>query len=103
MAKAVLNPLLDKYDIIDINMGCPAPKIVKNGEGGALMENILLAEKIIKECVKASSRPLSVKFRLGKNSDKSLEFGAMCQEAGGKFCHSSRENCRARLQRQGGL
>lgn len=85
MAKAVLNPLLDKYDIIDINMGCPAPKIVKNGEGGALMENILLAEKIIKECVKASSRPLSVKFRLGKNSDKSLEFGRMCQEAGASF------------------
>lgn len=85
MVKAIQNPLLDKYDIIDINMGCPAPKIVKNGEGAALMDNILLAEKIIKECVKSSSRPVSVKFRLGKDSDKSLEFGRMCEEAGASF------------------
>lgn len=85
MASAVVNPLLDKYDIIDINMGCPAPKIVKNGEGGALMGNIALAQKIIEECVKASKKPISVKFRLGKNSDKSLEFGRMCQEAGASY------------------
>ena len=85
MASAVVNPLLDKYDIIDINMGCPAPKIVKNGEGGALMGNIALAQKIIEECVKVSKKPISVKFRLGKNSDKSLEFGRMCQEAGASY------------------
>lgn len=85
MASAVVNPLLDKYDIIDINMGCPAPKIVKNGEGGALMGNIALAKKIIEECVKVSKKPISVKFRLGKNSDKSLEFGRMCQEAGASY------------------
>lgn len=85
MASATVNPLLDKYDIIDINMGCPAPKIVKNGEGGALMDNIVLAQKIIEECVKVSKKPISVKFRLGKNSDKSLEFGRMCQEAGASY------------------
>ena len=85
MVKAMQNPLLDKYDIIDINMGCPAPKIVKNGEGSALMDNILLAKKIIESCVKATKRPVSVKFRLGKDCDKSLEFGRMCQEAGAKY------------------
>lgn len=85
MAEAVVNPLLDKYDIIDINMGCPAPKIVKNGEGGALMDDLKLARKIIESCVKASKKPISVKFRLGKNSNKSLEFGRMCQEAGASY------------------
>ena len=85
MAQSIKNPLLDKYDIIDINMGCPAPKIVKNGEGCALMSDILLAEKIIKSCVKVSDRPISVKFRLGKDKDISLEFGKMCQEAGARF------------------
>ena len=85
LVKALENEMLDKFPAIDINMGCPAPKIVKNGEGAALMDNILLAEKIIKECVKSSSRPVSVKFRLGKDSDKRLEFGRMCEEAGASF------------------
>ena len=48
MAKAINSPFLSKYQIIDINMGCPAPKIVKNGEGSALMKNIKLASEIIK-------------------------------------------------------
>ena len=85
MALSLRNPLLDKYDIIDINMGCPAPKIVKNGEGGALMENINLAKEIITSCVKNSDRPVSVKFRLGKNKDISLDFGRMCEESGASF------------------
>ena len=85
MTKAVRNPLLDKYDIIAINMGCPAPKVVKNGEGCALMSNVCLAEKIIKACVENTKRPVSVKFRLGKDKDISLEFGKMCQEAGASF------------------
>ena len=52
------------FAILDINMGCPVPKIYKNGEGSALMENPALAEKIVKECVK-SGKTVTVKFRIG--------------------------------------
>ena len=65
MAKACQLPELQKFDIIDINMGCPAPKIVQNGEGSALMKQIDLAEKIIKACVQATNKPITVKFRAG--------------------------------------
>lgn len=85
LVKALQNPLLSHYDIIDINMGCPAPKIVKNGEGVALMKNIPLAYKLISACVKNSTRPISVKFRLGIDSDISCEFGKMCEDAGASF------------------
>lgn len=85
MVKALSSPLLQGYDIIDINMGCPAPKIVKNGEGSALMKDIVKASKIISSIVKASSKPISVKFRLGYDKDISLEFGRMCQESGASF------------------
>ena len=85
MAKALSSPLLEKYQIIDINMGCPAPKIVKNGEGSALMKNLPLASEIISSCVKASKVPVSVKFRLGYDRDISREFGRMCEESGASF------------------
>jgi len=51
--------------IIDINMGCPAPKITKNGEGSALMKRPELVEKIIKAVVRASAKPVTVKIRKG--------------------------------------
>ena len=51
--------------IIDINMGCPAPKITKNGEGSALMLKPLLIGEIVEAVVKASSKPVSVKIRKG--------------------------------------
>lgn len=85
MAASINNPMLDHYDIIDINMGCPAPKVVKNGEGSALMGNIKLASEIVSACVKESKRPVSVKFRLGVDKDISLDFGRMCQDAGASF------------------
>ncbi|MBQ8444084.1 MAG: tRNA-dihydrouridine synthase family protein [Clostridia bacterium] len=85
MAGALTNPMLEHYDIIDINMGCPAPKIVKNGEGSALMGNMPLARDIISACVKNSQKPISVKFRLGVDKDISLDFGRMCEEAGASF------------------
>ncbi len=85
MAQAISNPLLNHYQIIDINMGCPAPKIVKNGEGSALLKDLPLASKIISTCVKASDRPVSVKIRLGFDHDNSLEIGRMCQESGASF------------------
>ena len=74
---------LAPFDLIDINMGCPMPKIVKNGDGNALMENPKLAEEIVKECVKSGKR-ISVKFRVGiKTGDvMAAEFARMCEGAG---------------------
>lgn len=84
MAEAVKNPALAKFDIIDINMGCPTPKIVKNGEGAALMKDIDLAEKIIRACVEASEKPITVKFRKGwdEEHENYIEFAKMCERAG---------------------
>ncbi|MGD9901160.1 MAG: tRNA dihydrouridine synthase DusB [Spirochaetales bacterium] len=84
MALACNHPAIQKFDIIDINMGCPVPKIVKNGEGSALMQNMPLARQIIESCVKATNKPITVKFRTGW-SDKTVnavEFAKMCEEAG---------------------
>ncbi len=50
---------------IDINMGCPAPKVANNGDGSALLKSPELAEKIVRECVRASSIPVTVKIRIG--------------------------------------
>lgn len=55
-------------DIIDINMGCPAPKVVKNGDGSKLLLNLDLAEDIVREVVKAVNKPVTVKFRKGWNN-----------------------------------
>lgn len=51
--------------IVDINMGCPAPKVVKNGDGSKLLLNLELVEKIVKAAVNASSVPVTVKMRIG--------------------------------------
>lgn len=69
---------------IDINMGCPAPKIVKNCEGSALMKDPELAEKIIKSVVKKSKKPVTVKFRKGWDEDSvnAVEFAKMAENAG---------------------
>jgi nifR3 family TIM-barrel protein len=71
-------------DFIDINMGCPAPKIVKNGEGSALMKNPRLAGEIIREVVKASSVPVTVKIRKGfdENSINAVEISLIAEDAG---------------------
>ena len=53
------------FDIMDINMGCPVPKVVKNGEGSALMKNPKLAHEIISAMVKAIKKPVTVKIRKG--------------------------------------
>ena len=76
--------LSSKFDLIDINMGCPAPKIFKNGDGSALMKDLDLASKIIKACVQASKVPITVKFRSGinENNINAVEFAKMCEAAG---------------------
>lgn len=86
MARAVGNPILDGFEGIDINMGCPAPKVVKNGEGSALLKNLPLAGRIIQACKKeAGRRPLSVKVRLGFNENNITEIAKMCEESGADF------------------
>ena len=72
------------FDILDINMGCPVPKIVNNGEGSALMKNPILAEKIIKEMVKAVHKPVTVKIRMGFDDDhvNAVEMAKRAEAAG---------------------
>ncbi len=65
MAKAARIVVEQGANIIDINMGCPTPKIVRNGEGAALLTNLPLAEKIARQVVKAVDIPVTVKMRLG--------------------------------------
>ena len=74
-------------DIIDINMGCPVNKIVKNNEGSALMKNIKLAEEIITKVVEAVEVPVTVKFRKGfdHNNINAVEFAQMAEAAGAKL------------------
>lgn len=71
-------------DAIDINMGCPVPKIVNNGEGSALMKNPKLAGEIISAMVKKLKKPVTVKFRKGFNdqSVNAVEFAKMAEQSG---------------------
>ena len=72
------------FDILDINMGCPVPKVVNNGEGSALMKEPLLVGEIVSAIVKAIDKPVSVKIRAGFN-DKNLnapEIAHIAEESG---------------------
>lgn len=83
--KAIKLDELKNFDIIDINMGCPVPKITKCGEGSALMADEMRASEIVKACVSAAGgRPVTVKHRLGISDAKrnAPEFAAKMQEAG---------------------
>lgn len=81
---AIKSGKLDKFNIIDINMGCPAPKIVGNREGSFLMTDIAMAEEIIRTCVASTDKPISVKFRSGWDAlhINAVEFAQMCERAG---------------------
>ncbi len=71
-------------DIVDINMGCPAPKVVKNGDGSKLLLDIKKAEKVIKAVVKNSTKPVTLKIRKGWdcNNIVAIEFAQMAEKAG---------------------
>ena len=71
-------------DIVDINMGCPAPKVVKNGDGSKLLLDIEKAEKVIKAVVKNSTKPVTLKIRKGWdcNNIVATEFAQMAEKAG---------------------
>lgn len=75
---------LSGADILDINMGCPVGKIVKSGDGSALMRDLELAGRIIESVKSAVDRPVTVKFRKGwdNGSVNAVEFAKMCQQAG---------------------
>ena len=72
------------FDILDINMGCPVPKIVNNGEGSALMKNPRLAGEIIEKTVKAISKPVTVKIRKGfdENHVNAVEMARIAEASG---------------------
>lgn len=78
------HPLLSKCAMIDLNMGCPVPKVLKTGAGSALMQNITSASRIIDISVKTSPVPVSVKFRKGLNEQcaNAVDFAKMCEERG---------------------
>ena len=72
------------FDILDLNMGCPVPKIVNNGEGSALMKNPKLAGEIIRETVKAIDKSVTVKIRKGFDDEhiNAVEMAKIAEDAG---------------------
>lgn len=82
--KVIKSGVLNAFDIIDINMGCPAPKIVKNGDGSSLLKDLECARNVILAVVRSTDKPVTVKFRKGfnKGEDVAVEFAKMCEEAG---------------------
>ncbi len=83
MGEIACSEYLEKFDLIDINMGCPVPKIYNNKEGSYLLNDMLLASKIIKS-VKKSNKPVSVKFRIGVKEGEFVaeDFAKMCEDSG---------------------
>ena len=84
MAKAAVKTLAFNPEIIDINMGCPAPKIAGNGGGSALMKQPELAEKIVEAVVKAVDIPVTVKMRIGWDDENinCVDLAKRCENAG---------------------
>lgn len=79
--------IVEQYgDIIDINMGCPAPKVVKNGDGSKLLLNLKLIEQIVEEVVKNTNKPVTVKIRKGWNDENvvAVEAAQIIEQAGAK-------------------
>lgn len=72
------------FDIIDVNMGCPVPKVVNNGEGSALMKNPKLVEEILSSMVKVLKKPVTVKFRKGFNDSciNAVEIAKIAESCG---------------------
>ncbi len=73
---------IEEIDIIDINMGCPAPKVTKNGDGAALLKDLDKIDEILKVATKVSKKPVTVKFRIGyyKNENIAVEVAKICEK-----------------------
>ena len=91
------------FAVMDLNMGCPVPKVVNNGEGSALMKNPLLAGKIIEKTAKAIQKPLTVKIRKGFDDAhvNAVEMAKIAQESGAAAV--AVQDAGAVLFRNGGL
>ncbi|MEG1520263.1 MAG: tRNA dihydrouridine synthase DusB [Clostridia bacterium] len=83
-AEIVGSGVFDEFDVIDINMGCPVPKVAGKGEGANLMLHEELAEQLIMAVVKNTTKPVTVKFRKGWDESlvNAVEFAKMCEGAG---------------------
>jgi nifR3 family TIM-barrel protein len=84
MAEAAVQAMDFAPDFIDINMGCPAPKVAGNGGGSALMKDPITAEKIVKAVVEAVNIPVTVKMRTGWDSNNlnAVDLAKRCENAG---------------------
>ena len=82
VAKEVCDKLGERLCCIDLNMGCPAQKIVSNGDGSALMRTPALAGAIVEAVKKASAVPVTVKFRKGWDGDTCVSFAKVLEEHG---------------------
>ena len=84
IAARVADEMGDHLLCIDLNMGCPAPKITGNGDGSALMRSPALAARIIESAVKRAQAPVTVKFRKGwaEKENTAVAFARMCEESG---------------------
>ena len=86
MLQFAAEKLKDRPNVcIDLNMGCPVPKVVKNGEGSALLKSPALAEELVREAVKAAGKPVTVKMRVGFDESHPVDpvaFALRMQEAG---------------------
>lgn len=84
MAEAAQRVLAYRPQAIDINMGCPAPKVVRSGGGSALMRHPETAQAVVKAVVKAADIPVTVKIRAGwdESEKNAVEFAKRCEEAG---------------------
>ena len=84
MAEAARQIQERNFDILDVNMGCPVPKVVNNGEGSALMKNPRLAGDIVRALVKAVKKPVTVKIRKGFDEDQvnAVEMARILEDAG---------------------
>ncbi len=87
----IMAEVVEKYintrediDILDINMGCPAPKIVKNGDGSALLKSPELVRQILRKVVRASRKPVTVKIRMGwdESSINGVEITKIAEQEG---------------------
>ncbi len=82
MAGQLSSPFFDSFDIIDINMGCPARKIISNNEGSSLMRDLGLAKEIVSACKDATKKPITVKIRAGWDSFVADKFAYGLEQAG---------------------
>lgn len=102
--KRIFDELADEKDVacVDINMGCPAPKITSNGDGSSLMREPLLAGRITEAAAKASRVPISVKFRKGWDDESvnAVEFARIMENSGAAFLTV---HGRTRMQMYSGL